>query len=142
MVSIDWTLAVQIVNFLVLIFILNTILYKPIRAILLQRKAKIESLESGIHTATTEAASKDQAFADGIKQARAKGQKEKEDLLQNATDEERAIIARINTKAQEDLAAVKAKIAQDTHAVKVALEKEVDTFANAITQKILGRTAL
>jgi F-type H+-transporting ATPase subunit b len=141
MVSIDWTLAIQIVNFLVLIFILNSILYKPIRAILLQRKAKIEGLESGISASTAEVADKDRAFTDGIKQARAKGQKEKEELLQNAADEERAIIAKINAKAQEDLTAVKAKIAQDTQAVKVALEKEVDAFANAITQKILGRTA-
>ncbi len=141
MVSLDWTLGVQIVNFLVLIFVLNAILYKPIRGILLQRKAKIDGLESGIHTATAEVQNKDQAFSEGIKQARSKGQKEKENLLQKAAEEERAIIAKINANAQEDLAAVKAAIAKDTNAVKAALEKEVDTFANAITQKILGRTA-
>ena len=141
MVNIDWTVAVQIVNFLAIIFILNIVLYKPIRGILLQRKAKIEGLQDSISTTTQEAEAKDQAFADGIKEARIKGQKEKEALLQAASDEERAIISKINAKAQEDLAEVKAKIVQDTDAVKAALAKDVDAFADAITLKILGRAA-
>ena len=141
MVNIDWTIAVQIVNFLAIIFILNILLYKPIRGILLQRKAKIEGLQDSITTTSQEAEARNQAFDQGIKEARIKGQKEKEALLQAATDEERAIISKINAKAQEDLVAVKEKIVQDTDTVKSALAKEVDTFADAITQKILGRAA-
>lgn len=141
MVNIDWTVAVQIVNFLAIILILNIVLYKPIRGILLQRKAKIEGLQDSISTTTQEAETKDQAFADGIKEARIKGQKQKEALLQAAAEEERAIISKINAKAQEDMVEVKAKIVQDTDAVKAALAKEVDAFADAITLKILGRAA-
>ena len=141
MVKIDWTVIVQIANFLVLIFILNLVLYKPIRNILLQRKAKVDGLEEGIDATSREAEEKNQAFSDGVKQARAKGQKQKEALMQDAADEERTLIAEINTKAREDLDGVKAKIVEDTEAVKKALEKEVDAFADAITQKILGRAA-
>lgn len=141
MVSLDWTVAVQIVNFLVLIFILNLICYKPIRGILHQRKSKIEGLENGINSAVHEAEDKNQSFADGIKQARAMGQKEKEKLMQAAASEERAIIDEINTKAKADLEAMKAKIASDTDTIRAALEQEVDAFADAITKKILGRAA-
>jgi F-type H+-transporting ATPase subunit b len=141
MVDINWTVAVLIVNFLFLIFILNIVCYKPIRGILLQRKAKFEGLENGITSAQQEAEGKDQAFADGVKQARAKGQREKERLVQAAADEEKNIIEEINTKAKADLEAMKAKITSDTEAVKAALEKDVSTFADAITQKILGRAA-
>jgi F-type H+-transporting ATPase subunit b len=141
MVDVNWTVLVQIANFVILIFILNAVLYKPIRNILLQRKAKIDGLNHKISSAGEEAEEKNQAFAAGVKQARAKGQKAKEALLQAAGDEQRELIAQINVKAKEDLDVVKRKIAEDTQAVKTALEKEIDTFANAITQKILGRAA-
>ncbi len=139
MVDINWTVLPQIANFLILIFILNIVCYKPIRKILLERKAKIDGLQQDIESSVQNADEKDQSFGQGIKEARAKGQKEKEALMQVALEEEKAIVAKINDQARQDLAEVKAKITKDTEAVKSALEKEVDTFADAITQKILGR---
>jgi F-type H+-transporting ATPase subunit b len=141
MVSIDWTIYVQIANFIVLIFILNFVLYKPIRNILRQRKSKMEGLAVSISTTTKEADDKNQAFSDGIKSARTQGQKEKEALIQAAAEQERTIVADINAKAKAELDAVKEKIAQEASQVKNELEKEIDFFANTITQKILGRAA-
>jgi len=134
-------LLLQIANFLVLLFVLNLVLYKPIRKILRQRKEKFQGLEESANVTGRQAEEQNQAFAEGIRQARVKGQKAKEALVQAATDEEGAIVAKINAKAKEDLAEVKAKIVKDVDAVRSALEKEVDAFADAITQKILGRAA-
>jgi F-type H+-transporting ATPase subunit b len=117
------------------------VLYKPIRSILLQRKDKIDGLEKGIGLANKETELKNQAFSVGLKEARLKGQQEKEALMQAAQEEEKAIVSRINASAQEELAAVKGKIARDVNNVRVTLEKEIDTFAEAITSKILGRVA-
>ena len=141
MVEINWTVFPQIINFVFLIIVLNIVLYKPIRKILLERKTKMEGLSKGIDSASRQAEEKDKAFSIGIREARAKGQKEKEAMLQAAGEEEKEIIGRIMDQAREDLAAVKLQVAKDVDAVKAALEKDVDTFANAITQKILGRAA-
>lgn len=141
MVDINWTVFPQIINFLILIFILNIVCYKPIRKILLERKAKVEGLAEGISSATAESEDKDKAFGIGLREARAKGQQEKEAILQEAGKEEQKIVGKIMDKAKEDLAVVKAQIKQETDDVKGALEKEVDSFADAITQKILGRAA-
>jgi F-type H+-transporting ATPase subunit b len=141
MVEINWTVWVQLVNFLILIFVLNLICFKPIRNMLSARKSKIDGLNSRIDSAGKEAQEKDLAFDRGLKAARSKGQAEKEALMQVAGDEEKAIIAKINERAREDLAAVKDQISKDMDAVKSALEKDVESFADAITQKILGRAA-
>ncbi|MGD9366965.1 MAG: ATP synthase F0 subunit B [Desulfobacteraceae bacterium] len=141
MVEINWTLFPQIANFLILIIALNIVCYKPIRKILLERKAKVEGLANGIQSATTESEERDKAFGVGLREARTKGQKEKEALLQAAGEEEQVIVGKIMDKAREDLATVKAQIAKETDEVKAALEKDVDAFADAITQKILGRAA-
>jgi F-type H+-transporting ATPase subunit b len=139
MVSVDVSLFVQIVNFLVLIWVLNLVLYKPIRKILIQRKEKVLALQQGAATSLEEAKAREAAFDQGIKAARAKGLKEKESFLQEAGDEEKRIVGEINAKAQAELAAVREKISKDAEAVRAALQGEVEEYAKAIGQKILGR---
>lgn len=141
MVSVDGSIVLQIANFLLLIWILNMVLYRPIRKILLERKEKMVGMQSDIDGSAQQVRSKEDAYADGVRQARAAGQKEKEMLMQAAADEEKAIIGKINETAQADLKAVKEKITQEMGTVKAALEDEIDAFADAIGQKILGRTA-
>ncbi|MFO7716087.1 ATP synthase F0 subunit B [Desulfosarcina sp.] len=141
MVSVDGSIVLQIVNFLLLIWILNMVLYKPIRKILLARKEKMAGLRSDIDGSAQQVKSKQDAYAEGVRQARATGQKEKETLLQAASEEEKMIIGKINLAAQAELKVVKERIAQDMGTVKSALENEIDAFADAIGQKILGRIA-
>ena len=141
MVSIDGSIVIQIVNFLLLIWILNMVLYRPIRKVLLDRKDKVDGLESGIEDSADQVKEKEIAYAEGIRQARSVGQKEKEALIQTAAEEERKIIGKINESAQAELKEVKEKIIEEVGGVKAALEKEIDAFADAIGEKILGRAA-
>ena len=139
MVSVDGSLFIQIVNFIFLIWILNVVLYKPIRKVLIQRNEKITGLEQRIDTVGKDVKETDDAFSLGIKEARAKGLNEKGVLLQEAADEEREIIEKINKKAQANLAEIRAKIAKDVENVSKSLRQELDSFAESIGQKILGR---
>ncbi len=139
MVSVDASVFIQIVNFIFLVFVLNIVLYKPIRKVLIQRNEKITGLEQGIDAADRDAKEKDDAFMSGVKDARANGLKEKEILLQEASGEEKKILEKINKKAQANLAEVREKIAKDAESVGKSLHQELDVFANEIGQKILGR---
>lgn len=141
MISVDGSAIIQIVNFLLLIWVLNIILYRPIRNVLLQRKEKIQGLEQNISTCEKDSNEKDAAFSEGIKSARVKGLQEKGALLQEAAEAEKEMVEEINRKAQEKLAKVQEKIEQDIETVKSSLLKEVDAFADIIGQKILGRAA-
>jgi F-type H+-transporting ATPase subunit b len=136
----DWTVFLQIANFLLILWILNRILYRPIRNILRQRKEKMDGLELSIQAYNDDAEEKDKAFAAGIKEARAKGLNEKEMLLQDATEEEKEIIAKVNEKAQAELADIRQKISQEAQTAKAALQTKIAEFADDICQKILGRT--
>ena len=136
----DWTVGIQIINFLVILWILNLILYRPIRGILRQRKEKIDGLEVTIETYNEDAQEKDTAFAAGIKEARARGLSEKEALLQAAAEEEKEIIAKVNEKAQAELADIRKKISREAESAKDALQAKVEEFSSDICQKILGRT--
>ena len=135
----DQSIVIQMINFLFLIWVLNIILYRPIRNVLIQRKEKIAGLENGIEQCADEVKEKDEAFKAGIAEARANGVKEKNQLEEAAAEEEKKIIEEINEKAQANLLEIREKIAADTDNVQEALQKEVDAFADAIGEKILGR---
>ena len=135
----DLSIVIHIINFIVLIGVLNAILYRPIRQILIKRKEKINGLDQKIKTVLNDAEDKNLAYDAGLKDARAKGLKEKDALLRAAGEEEKEIIEQINLKNQKNLTEIQAKIEKDAEAAKVALLKEVDIFARTISQRILGR---
>ena len=139
MVEVNFSIVYQIINFLILIWILNVILYKPIQKILNQRKEKVSGLEQNIAALGQEATQQDNAYDEGMRAARSKAKKEKEAMMEAASTEEKAILAKINAKAQADMAEVKNKIAKDVEQVGSALQNQVNDFAADITQKILGR---
>ena len=139
MVSVDGSLFIQIANFLFLIWALNIVLYKPIRNVLIKRKEKITNFEQGIDTFNKSAKEKDDAFASGIKGARTTGLKKKEIFLQEAADEEKKLVEEINRKAQASLVKARERIVKDAEGVRASLQQELDIFAKAIGEKILGR---
>ena len=135
----DLSAAIQMINFLVLLFVLNLVLYKPIRNVLLERKAKIEGMQKGAQKAATDLAAGEDAYKNGLKEARAEGLKHKEAFIETASKEEKEIIDGINKKAQANLAEIKKQVATETDQARKSLEAEVDAYAKAIGEKILGR---
>jgi F-type H+-transporting ATPase subunit b len=139
MIKIDVSLVIQIVNFVFLIWILNRVMFKPIRQMLHQRKEKVAGLEKSIQTSIRDTNEKDESLVFGMKTAREKGLQERDALLSSAEEEENKIIRAIQVKAQEELAAVQEKIARDAEQVSASLHREIDGFAQSISRKILGR---
>ena len=135
----DISLVYQMINFLVLLFVLNLVLYRPIRNVILERKAKVDGLETGVGKATSDLSSQKDSYKEGLREARAKGLKEKEVFVEEASKEEKEIIEQINKKAQANFAQIKQQVAEETEQARKALEAEVDAYAKAIGEKILGR---
>jgi F-type H+-transporting ATPase subunit b len=127
------------INFLILLFVLNLVLYKPIRKVLLERKAKVQGLEGGVEKASADLASQEESYRNGLRQARSEGLKKKEAFVEEASKQEREIIEQINKKAQANLVQIKQQVADETKQARKALEGEVAVFAKAIGEKILGR---
>ncbi len=139
MVNVDYSLLVQIVNFILLILILNIVLYKPIRGVLTKRREAIDGLNASINASSVGVREREETFAAGIKEGRVKGVKLKDALIDEASVEEKRIVEEITRRAQDDLAAVREKISQEMVAVRESLQSDVDDFAIAIGEKILGR---
>jgi F-type H+-transporting ATPase subunit b len=129
----------QIINFLVLIWILNLVLYRPIRNVIAQRQEKMAGLDKSIERFEQDAQARDSARSEGLSEARANGLKEKNSMLEAAAAEEKKIIEEFNQKAQQTIAENKEKIAKDVESAAADLQAKVDMFAADIGRKMLGR---
>ncbi len=139
MVKIDMSLFIQIANFIILIWAMNKVVYKPIRQMLAKRHEKISGLENIIMSSEENAAAKDQTLNAGIKQAREKGLREKEELEAQARQAETELIEKINEKARNDFEQMREKVVSEANEARQALQGEIDRFADDICSKILGR---
>jgi F-type H+-transporting ATPase subunit b len=139
MIDIDRSLIFQLINLLFLLWILNTILYRPIRRILKERDQRIGALESEILTMTNEIESKTGDMAASIKQARLDGFNRKEDLKKAGLQRESELIGEASRLAEEKIAKVKEDVTANIASVRESLKSQVTEFSQAVGEKILGR---
>ncbi|MBW1649428.1 MAG: ATPase [Deltaproteobacteria bacterium] len=137
----DASVLIQVINFILLILLLNIVMFKPIRNIISKRKERIDGFSNDIKSLISSVKEKEKAFDQKIKEARAKGLKEKEVMITEAENQERKILVEINKKAGADMEAIKEKIKKDADAVRKSLQDEINNFAAFISKKILGREA-
>jgi F-type H+-transporting ATPase subunit b len=140
MIKLDWTILIQMINFIILIWALNYVAYRPIRGVLARRKEKIEGLQSGIARFESDSRERASSLDAGLREAREKGIKMKEALEEKARQEEKQMIERITEKAVQDLDEIKTRVARETMEVRTSLQSQIEFFANEISRKILGRT--
>ncbi len=139
MIDVNITAVYQVVNFVLLIFALNMLVYKPIRGVLAKRHDKVAGLEGSVEKAEKEVSKKNEDYNAGIKEARVKGIREKDSLIKLAEDEGVDLLKKINDHARDELKKIKENIKNDAREVEERLSAEVDVFAMAIGNKILGR---
>jgi len=140
MLNIDGTLIFQIANFLVLLFILNLILFKPIRKILSQREEEMNSRLKTIDGYQGRAEQSEKEIEEGKVQARKEGYTARETLKSQGLEEEKGILQEAGAAVEQKLDAAKKEIEAKVAAAKEALEGQISGFSEELAQKILGRS--
>lgn len=139
MIKVDWTLGLQIFNFLILLYILNTVLYKPLQGILAKRKAQIDGDHGRARGLQEEIDAKMASYQEQLQAARVKGNDERAQLRNAAGKEEAEILGAARLVATEKLEQLKARVAVEADSARVALRSDVDALANQVASRILGR---
>jgi F-type H+-transporting ATPase subunit b len=131
---------IQIANFLVLLFLLNIFVYRPIRRILIQRKAQMDHLEGQIGDYQSRCEQREKGIEDGMIQARQEGLSERENFKGKALEEEKGILHRASAALDEKIGSAKRDTETRIGEVRKALELQVLDLSQELVSKILGRT--
>jgi F-type H+-transporting ATPase subunit b len=139
MVTVDYTVLIQIINILVLIGVLNVVLYKPVRTVLAKRQEKMASLDKEIGTFHKNAELRQEEIGRKMQAARAKAKEELEGARTGAQAAGAETLGKIREEANAAKAGRLAEIQQQFGTAREQLRGQVDGFAAEIAGKILGR---
>ena len=139
MIDIDWTLYAQIINFLLLVFLLNVVLFRPIRNALRDRQAKLLAQEAEINLLTDQGRSLEDEILEELAAARRAGAGARETLKQEGAQAEATLLEEVKRQAELEWATVEKKIKADMAKARASLKTQAQSFAQLLATKILGR---
>jgi F-type H+-transporting ATPase subunit b len=139
MIDIDWTLYAQIINFLLLVFLLNVVLFRPIRKALRDRQAKLFAQETEINVLTDKGRSLEDEVKEELAAARRAGAGARETLKQEGAQAEATLLEEVKRQVELEWGTVEKKIKADMAKARASLQKQAQSFAQLLATKILGR---
>ena len=139
MIQINVTLIVQIINFLVLLLVLNALLYKPVIAKIREREARIRNDREKAAELDGQVQEQERRHQQELAIVRQKGAQEKNALTAEAKKKEAEILDKARAEASRIVEDMKASIRVEAEEVRKALTAEMTPLAQSISEKILGR---
>lgn len=139
MISVDWTLGLQFLNFIILLILLNKLLYQPLTKIIAQRREKIEGSYAKAKGLEADISEKMERYQKQLSDAKVLANEERTKLKNAASAEEATLLSEAHGKAASRLQAIKTQVADEAGEASKTLKSEAESLAGQITTKILGR---
>ncbi len=130
-----------IVFFLFLAWYLKKVYFRPMAALLEERKKSTEGVRDLAQRAFEAADKKQSEFEEAMQLARGELYQEHEKMRRQWSDEQAQQIAEARAKADAQIEHAKQQIAQESESVQTELDSRVEELSERIVDSLLGRRA-
>ncbi len=137
----DATLPTIVIEFLILLAVLNSIFYQPVTQTIDSRNDYIRMTLNEAQERKQKADQIAQQYQAAIQEARLKSQQLVADAEASAAKVRSQKMAEVQAEVQKRMEAAQAEIDQEKQQALQALEQEVATLSQQISQKLLGAAA-
>lgn len=140
MIELNLAFFVQILNFGILVLVLNIFLYKPIRKVLADRRQVIDGARDKSAAVDLEVQEKMAQYEARLRDAKAEASVRKAEALKQAQAEETAVLEKARKEATESLGSIRDRVAKDAADARALLKQQAELLSGDICEKILGRS--
>ncbi|HRT27282.1 MAG TPA: ATP synthase F0 subunit B [Syntrophales bacterium] len=140
MVSIDYTLFIQIVNFLALIAILHVLLYKPILRIMQERENRLKASEEEVKSLYQTIERKTAEYEEKIRLAKMEAMNQRNEIQKQGALEAQRIIEAAREEISRMTEEFKEKLAKEMEEARKILAAQSRNISFEIAERVLGRT--
>lgn len=140
LIEINWSLGVQVVNFLILLALLYRFLYRPLLGALERRSAAIKQQLAEAQVAREEAQRQLVAMEDRIRAAHAEAQALRERAQREAAELRDRLGAEARQEAARLIETAQAQIAQEVRRARAELRAEVGELATAVAERLIRQS--
>lgn len=139
MINLNYTLFIQIIVFLTVLWVLTRFLFRPVIKTLDERAEKIEGLNKKGKEIEEEVKRKTEKYEDRLKEARRGALEMRDGLKKDALEEEKKRIKTVAKEAKDIMENKKKEIYRDIERVRGELEKQIEENSRDIVKTVLGR---
>jgi F-type H+-transporting ATPase subunit b len=139
-VSIDYSLGIQIINFLLLIFILNILLYKPLLGMIDKRKKQFEESETEIRRLQETVEQKMAAYEEKLRQAKVAATEQKNEVIRQGAEEAKAVIEAVRIEIPGLMEQFQIRMEGEIGEARKILIDQSQKLSVEIAEKVLGRS--
>ncbi len=139
MISLNITFIFQLVNFLLLMMLLNFLLYRPIRKILADRAAEIAGGHEKAAEVDRDVQEKMALYETRLREAKAKASEERGVMKKDALAEESAVLDKARKEATDSMNLLKGQVAKEAASAREFLREQTRSLSLEICEKVLGR---
>jgi F-type H+-transporting ATPase subunit b len=140
LISLDKSLIIQIVNFLVLLGILSRLLYRPLLAKMAERTEAIKRSLEEAQNARAEAARQQEENAARLRQAHQEAAAIREQALKDAAEEQKRLVDGARAEARRLVDSARAQMDADVRRAREELRREVGDLATAVAERLMRRS--
>jgi len=140
LISVDKSLIVQFVNFFILLFILQRLLYKPFLAKMEERTSAIKQSLDQAQAARAEALRQQEENEAKLRASYAEAAAIREQAVKEAAEESRKHIETAQAQARRLVADTKAQLDAEVRRAREELRREVSDLAVGVAEKLVRRT--
>jgi len=141
MISLDYTILLQMLLFLLLWIVLTRVLFRPYLTLLEERENKTEGAEDESLTLEQEGQRLRALYEEGLAKARAEGEAAKEAVLHEVRQQREQALSRAREEAAETLERVRLEIRNELTREREIASREAELIALDMVAKVLGRRA-
>jgi F0F1-type ATP synthase, subunit b len=135
----DYTIFIQIITFIALIYILNVLLYKPILTIIDRRKKQLEELENEIKLFNDSVDKRAAEYEEKLKPAKTNASELKKEIIKEGADQAKSIIDAVRNEIPLMTQEFQQKMDKEIQAARQILNSQSRNLSLEIAQKVLGR---
>jgi F-type H+-transporting ATPase subunit b len=128
------------VTFLVLIYILNILLYKPILTIIDRRKKQMEELENEIKLFNDSVDKRVSEYDEKLKQAKTNASELKKEIIKEGDDQAKSIVDIVRGEIPLMTQEFQKKMDKEIQAARKILDNQSRKLSLEIAEKVLGRS--
>jgi F-type H+-transporting ATPase subunit b len=139
-ITLDLAFVIQLINFLILLVVLNILLYRPLRRVMAERDNDIKGARSKAADVDREVQERIAEYETRLREVKSGASQERAGLKQEALAEESVILEKARKDAAESIAAIKAKVAQEAAEATRILQEQAHDLSRDICEKVLGRS--
>ena len=139
MVEVNYTVWIQMVNFIVLIFVLNILLYKPILKIIDKRNRQLEESDEEVKGLQETVDQRMAEYEEKVRQAKLAALDQKKIVQQEGSEEGEKIIEEAKNNISRIIEESHVEIGKEMDEARGILENQSRKTSIEIAEKVLGR---